>query len=57
MCKLGLATHEHIKTTDFDWYLEVFKEGLSTEQVALIQELFMHHPPPSAEEEMVDGAM
>jgi hypothetical protein len=41
MRKLGLATTMHIKTSDFDCYLELFNNGLLEEQARQVDELFM----------------
>jgi hypothetical protein len=43
MRKLGLVTGEHVESEDFDRYLNMFKGGLTEEQVNLIRELFKEH--------------
>jgi hypothetical protein len=56
MLKLGLAGIDHVESNDFPWYLDLFKEGLTEEQVQLIHELFSSRVPPLEEGNLVEEA-
>jgi hypothetical protein len=57
MRKLGIATREHVESANIEWYLNMFRDWLSDEQVQMIKELFIAHPPVGeAEVEAKDSA-
>jgi hypothetical protein len=42
MRKLGLTTNAHVESSDFDRYVNIFKDDLTEEQVEMIRELFVN---------------
>jgi hypothetical protein len=61
MRKLGLLPFFKFTADNLDRYAKLFTEGLSEEQVRMIQDLFMQHvpesepePEPEPEEAVVD---
>jgi hypothetical protein len=54
MKKLCIIGAQQLATEDFKKYLKIFKEGLSVEQVKMIQDLFGEHEPHV---ESIDGGM
>jgi hypothetical protein len=55
MRRLGLSTVDHVESSDYGRYLNLFKDGLTEEQVHLIRELFASRMLLSAEGALVDG--
>jgi hypothetical protein len=49
MHKLGLSTSQLLQMVDFDKYLKLFEEGLSTEQFQMIRDLFNDAVPVQGE--------
>jgi hypothetical protein len=54
MQKLGLLSAAEVVLDDLERYSKLFTEGLSKEQVLMIQDLFMHHVPEPELEEIVE---
>jgi hypothetical protein len=50
MRKLGVVKGAHVEVADFDYYLWLFKEGLTEEQVQMERELFVCLEPIPVEE-------
>jgi hypothetical protein len=44
MKKLGISSEGQLQSSDFERYLQLFKEGLTKRQVRLILELFKGEP-------------
>jgi hypothetical protein len=55
MRRLGLSTVDHVESSDYGRYLNLFKDGLTEEQVHLIRELFASRMLLSVEGALVDG--
>jgi hypothetical protein len=47
--KLRLRTAEHVESSDFDHYLNLFKEGLTEDQVNLTREIFLITTSPAGD--------
>jgi hypothetical protein len=58
--KLGLYNTEHVESSDFGRYMDLFQEGLMEDQVNLIRELFLPTAAPAGDgaalEELEDAA-
>jgi hypothetical protein len=54
MQKLGLAEAEHVESSDFNRYLDLFRDGLTDAHVQLIRELFLNRVPPPEEGTLVE---
>jgi hypothetical protein len=39
MKKLGIAFKPHVESTDFEWYINLFRQGLSMDQAKQMSEL------------------
>jgi hypothetical protein len=50
-----LSTVDHVESSDYGHYLNLFKDGLTEEQVHLIRELFASRMLLLAEGALVDG--
>jgi hypothetical protein len=54
MRKLGMVGDVHVESSDFDHYINTFKDGLTEAQVETIQELFVSHVLAPEEGDMVE---
>jgi hypothetical protein len=50
MKRLGLVAGQHVKSDDFNTYINLFWDGMSEEQAHIIDDLFMDKPPAPTEE-------